>query len=201
MGPAAALTIIVAVVALAAVALVGWFLGAGRARRGQPCRRVSNPWRWVVTLSIVTGAATAAFVAPIIAVFWVLVALNFAFGREENIPLSTYGMFARPTERSWSLRIEDETGALIPIATLGLDPVAARKRFASETQAAHADGIADPGAARRVAAESLARQLEQHRPVRGPFAETPITISMIEYVLDGRDVKTVRTPLIETTPS
>jgi hypothetical protein len=201
MGSADALTIIVAIVAVLALALVGWLVDARAARGGQPGGSASKRWRLVATSLVVVGAASAAIVAPIISVFWVLVALNFALGRPENIPFSTYSMFAHPAERSWSLRVEDAAGDLIPIAPLGLDPVAARKRFAADAQAAQADGVTGLQEARRLAAESFARDLEEHRPVRGPLAATTIKISLVEYVLDGRDVRTVRTPLVETTPS
>ena len=194
------LTIVLAIVLPGAAALLGWYLGSRRAQQGRPIVRPSPAWRRAVTGVIVVGAVSAAFVAPVIAVFWALVACNFAFGRGENLPFSTYPMFSQPAEHAWSLRVEDAAGVVIPIAMLGVDPVVARKRFATDEHAAMEHAAGDRDAARRVAAAAFAEQLEQRRPLHGPLASAPITISLIEYVVDAGAAKAVRTPLCETTP-
>ena len=134
---AAELTIVLAIVLPGAAAVLGWYLGSRRAQQGRPIVRPSPAWRRAVTGVIVVGAVSARCSSPpVIAVFWALVACNFAFGRGENLPFSTYPMFSQPAEHAWSLRVEDAAGVVIPIAMLGVDPVVARKRFATDEHAA-----------------------------------------------------------------
>jgi hypothetical protein len=132
-------------------------------------------------------------------VLWILVALNFLLGKHENVPFSTFAMFSSPSKRAWTLRFEGPNGELVPIGTIGLAPHAMRKRFEAELKAARARGD-DIGAARRSAAEVVAALLEQRRPLRGPLATRPITIVLMEYVLESGRLCTVRTPVMETTP-
>ena len=89
---------------------------------------------------------------------------------------------------------------MIPVSALGVDPIAARKRFSTEEQAARARGVTDPNEVRRSAIAHLALEVEQRRPLNGPLASEPITISLNEYVLEGGRIRTVRTKLVETTP-
>jgi hypothetical protein len=194
------LTVVAAVAGSCAAALLGWLLGARGARRGQPEAQAPRTWRSAVTAFIVLGAAAAAFVAPIISVLWMVIALNFLLGQRENIPFSTYAMFSMPSPRAWTLCFEDSDGQLIAISKIGLAPHVVRKRFETELQTARRRGIHDMGEARRSAAAVLAAVLEQHRPPRGPLAATPITIVLMEYVLESGRLHTVHTPILETTP-
>ena len=89
----------------------------------------SRGWRNGVVAFVVIAAVSAAVLAPVIGVMWALVALNFAFGRRENVPFSTYPMFARLPEEVWALQFEDAAGQLVPIAVFGMNPVNTHKRF------------------------------------------------------------------------
>jgi hypothetical protein len=194
------LTVVAAVAGSCAAALVGWLLGARGARRGRPEVQAPRTWRSVVTAFVVVSAIVGAFAAPIISVLWIVIALNFLLGRRENIPFSTYAMFSRPTARAWTLCFEDAEGQLIAISKIGLAPHILRKRFETELQTARQRGIHDVGEARRSAAAVLAAVVEQHRPLRGPLAASPITIVLMEYVLEYGKLHTVHTPIMETTP-
>ena len=142
-----------------------------------------------------------ALALPELGVFGLLVAANLVLGPVEWVPFSGYPMFSRPAERAWSLVVEDEGGNVVPVGTLGIDPVAAKKRFATDEQAALDGGAPDRSAARRIAAAAYVSTLDQHRPLRGPLAATSFTVCLIEYtVVDGR-TRRARTALLETTPS
>jgi hypothetical protein len=194
------LTVVAAVAGSCAAALVGWLLGARGARRSRPEVHASRRWRSAVSAFVVLSAVAAAFAAPIISVLWMVIALNFLLGRRENIPFSTYAMFSTPATTAWTLRFEDSDGQLIAIGKIGLAPHIVRKRFETELQTARQRGIHDIGAARRSAAAVLAALLEQHRPPRGPLAASPITIVLMEYVLESGRLHTVHTPIMQTTP-
>jgi hypothetical protein len=150
---------------------------------------------------VILAAVGAAIAAPVVAVLWATVALNFILGQRENVPFSTYPMFSRPATTAWTLRFEDSKGELIAIGKIGLAPHSVRKRFATELRAAQARGVRDVDAARHSAAAVVAALLEQHRPRRGPLAVSPIRIVLIEYVLESGRLLTVQTPITETTPS
>jgi hypothetical protein len=194
------LTVIVAVAGSCAAALVGWMLGARGARRSRSKVSPSKWGRSAVTALVVLGAIAAAVAAPVIGVLWVVVALNFLLGRRENIPFSTYPMFSRPSNKAWALQFEDSEGALIAMGKIGLSPQILRKRFETELQAARMQGIRDIAAARRSAATVVADVLEQHRPGQGPWAVRPVTIVLVEYVLESGRVHRVRIPILETRP-
>jgi hypothetical protein len=194
------LTVVAAVAGSCAAALVGWLLGARDARRGRLEVQAPRTWRSVVTAFVVLIAIAAAFAVPIISVLWMVIALNFLLGQRENIPFSTYAMFSMPTTRAWTLCFEDSDGQLIAIGKIGLAPQILRKRFETELQTARQRGIHDIGEARRSAAAVLAALLEQHRPPRGPLAATPITIVLMEYILESGRLQTVHIPIMETTP-
>jgi hypothetical protein len=194
------LTVIVAVAVSCVVALVGWPLGSRERRRGQPeilqSKRRLDATRTIIAIC----AAVAAVLAPLVAVLWVVVALNLTLGRRENVPFSTYAMFSRPDRTAWTLRFEDRDGQLVPIGKLGLAPHTMRKRFTTELRTAHRQGIRDVDAARRRAAAPLAALVEQHRPPAGPLASSGITIVLVEYSLASDGLVTVATPIMETSP-
>lgn len=153
--------------------------------------------RWAAVGLVALGVALGvAF--PIVFVLCVLVALNFVFGRRENVPFSTYPMFSQPTAKTWTLRFEDPEGALVPIGMMGINPVNAKKQFASEVQAA-AGGM-DLHARRVRAAEVLAGQIEARRAAGGPLASRPIRIVLVEYTLDADGARRTQEALIETGP-
>jgi hypothetical protein len=200
MSSASSLTILAAVVGSCAAALGGWLAGARGVRRRRSEVRPSRRWRSTVTALIVLAALAGAFAAPLISVLWALIALNLVLGRRENVPFSTYSMFSQPDSQAWALRFEDSHGDVVPIGQMGVSPQNAKKRFDSEVSAARDQGILDLGAARRRAAELLATEIEQHRPTRGPWAASPITIALIEYHLESGSLETARTALVETAP-
>jgi hypothetical protein len=183
-----------------AVALLGWLLESRTSSRHASDRTPSTKWRRAATAFIVIGAAAAAIVAPIIAVLWVVVALNALLGGGENIPFSTYAMFSTPRKQTWILRFEDCDQHLIAIGKLGLEPHIAQKRFQTELRAARLRGSGDEAAARRTAASRLATLIDQRRPVAGPLATTPIVIVFVEYTAESGRLRTLRTPIGEATP-
>jgi hypothetical protein len=195
-----ALTVVTAVTGSCAVALVGWFRGTRDPRRSQSDVPTSKTWRSALTAVVVLGAMAAAVAAPMISVLWAGVALNFLLGRRESIPFSTYPMFSTPTNKAWALSFEDSDGESIAIGQIGLAPNILRKRFETELQVARARGIDDIVAIRRSAAAVVAGVLEQHRPRGGPWAERPITIVLIEYILESGRLLRVRIPIMETPP-
>ena len=151
-----------------------------------------------MTALVVVGAGVGAVVAPVVAVLWVVVGLNFLLGGRENVPFSTYPMFSRPTETTWTLQFEDPDGELIAMGRIGLPPTIVRKRFESELRRARAEGRHDPADARRSAAAVVAGLVEEHRPAKGPLAATPVRIVLVEYT-DGPDgLSRVRIPILET---
>jgi hypothetical protein len=153
----------------------------------------------LVALAVVAAAASVA--VPVLVVFWALLALNVVLGRRENVPFSTFPMFAHPKSTVWTLRFEDAAGALVPIGGMGLNPVFAKKRFATELQRERDKGSRDPDAARLHAATVIAEQIEQRRPATGPFASAAITILIVEYSVESGRLTQVQTPLIETSPT
>jgi hypothetical protein len=189
--------LVAAVAAPCVVALIGWLTGGGRSGHHE---NLSPKRRKVILASVGAGALVAALLAPSIAVFWVLLALNVVLGARENVPFSTYSMFSTPTRTAFALRFEDRDGELVPIAMMGLAPHVMRKRFAAEQRSARARGIRDVDAARRDAASVLARLVEEHRPSGGPLARKPIAIVLVEYSLDSGRVQQTKTPLMETSP-
>lgn len=193
--------IVVSAVAVSwVVALVGWFLEAHTARTCLADARPSLRWRRAATVGIVLGAGAAAIAAPVVGVLWIVVALNFLLGTRENVPFSTYAMFSQPRAQTWTLRFEDCDGHLIAIGKIGLAPHVVQKRFATELRAAHERGVNDLATARRSAAGVLATLLEQHRPSAGPLATAPITIVLVEYMLESGKLRTVKTPIMEARP-
>jgi hypothetical protein len=194
------LTVIVAVAGSCAAAFVGWMRGSRFGRRSRLEVPPSKRWRSAVTAMVVLGAIAAAVAAPAIGVLWVVVGLNFLLGRRENVPFSTYPMFSRPSNKAWALQFEDSHGALIAMGAMGIAPQILRKRFETELEAARMRGIRDIGAARRSAAAVVSGVVEQHRPERGPWAARPITIVLIEYVLESGQLHRVRIPILETPP-
>jgi hypothetical protein len=193
------LPLVVGVAAPCAVALAGW-LANDRWADGPPTKPRSKRWRAAVAVLIMTVAVAGTITTPFIAVFWIIVVLNFVAGRRENIPFSTYAMFSMPNTRVWSLRFEDAKGDIVNIGKIGLAPHIVRKRFATEMRAARAKGIQHPGGAQRSAAEVLATLVEQHRPPGGPLAACPITIVLVEYILESGRLRRIRTPILETSP-
>ena len=195
----ASFTVLVAVGGSTVAALLGWWTAARNTRRGGRSASPSRGWRNGVVAFVVIAAVAAAVLAPVIGVMWALVALNFAFGRRENVPFSTYPMFARLPAEVWALQFEDAAGQLVPIAVFGMNPVNTHKRFSRELEVAHAEGITG-GAGRQRAAQALAAVLEQHRPTIGPWSDTPITILIIHYEFDSGGITTRRTPIVDTAP-
>jgi hypothetical protein len=193
-----ALTVAVAVAAVGAAAVVGWALGARAPRRHQSVSPPSRRWRAGVSAFVVLGAVAGAVTAPVVAVLWVVVGLNFLLGRRENVPFSTYPMFSRPPDTAWALQFEDPDGELVAMGRIGLPPNIVRKRFETELQRARAHGIHDLGAARRSAAAVVATLVEEHRPAWGPLAARPITIVLVEYRADPGGLSRVRIPVLET---
>jgi len=192
-----AVTLAAAVGGSCAAALAGW---AAPDRRTSHDQRVSRRRRGAVMTIVVAGAAAASVTAPVVSVFWALLALNFTLGRRENVPFSTYPMFSNPDTTAWSLRFEDPNGQAVKIGKIGLAPHIVRKRFATELRTARRRGNGDESAARQVAAEVLATLIEEHRPPGGPLAASPITIVLVEYILESGRLRTVKTPIIETSP-
>jgi hypothetical protein len=193
------LPLVVGVAAPCTVALAGWLANDRRAD-GPPTKPRSKRWRAAVAVSIMGVAIAGTITTPFIAVFWIIVVLNLVAGRHENIPFSTYAMFSRPNTRVWSLRFEDAKGDIVNIGKIGLAPHIVRKRFATEMRAARAKGIQHTGGAQRSAAEVLAALVEQHRPPGGPLAACPITIVLVEYILESGRLRRIRTPILETSP-
>jgi hypothetical protein len=193
-------TVVIAVAVSCAVALLGWLLDYRETRQGQAELRQSKRRLDTTRGLIAVCAALAAIVEPAIAVLWVVVALNFALGRDENVPFSTYAMFSKPDSNAWTLRFEDCDGSLVPIGKLGLAPHTMRKRFTTELRAARRNGIRDVDAARRSAAAPLAELVEQHRPLAGPLATSNITIVLVEYSMASEGLVTIKTPIVETSP-
>jgi hypothetical protein len=194
MSSAGTLTLVVAVAASCAVALAGWVAS------DRPNARSSKRWRTATMSLMVASAIAAAIVAPAVSVFWLLVALNFAVGLHENVPFSTYPMFSNPEPKAWSLRFEDSNGQAVKIGKIGLAPHVVKKRFATELRAARERGIRDVADARRTAAGILAALVEQHRPPGGPLAACPITIVLVEYILESGQLRRVNVPILETSP-
>jgi hypothetical protein len=151
----------------------------------------------VVCAAIAIGTA---FVAPVIALFAIIVALNCLLGGGENIPFSMYPMFSEPSMRSWALRFEGPDGALVPIGLIGFNPQLAKKRFATEVGAARTRGVSDVGEARRHAGDVLVTEIHQHNRYQGPWSATPITIVFVEYSVESGELVTTHTPLAQTTP-
>ena len=195
-----ALTVVAAVAGAVTMALVGWLLGARRARRGQPPVWGSETWRSAATKVVVLGAVAAAIGAPIIVAFWVLLALNFVLGQRENVPFSTFRFFDRPATSAWALRFEDAAGDLVPIRQMGISPHNQKKRFDTEVRAARAAG--SPTSTRRDegAAEVLAVEIEEHRrPERKVGQHTHHDHAhRVQPRIGG--LVTVRTGLFETRP-
>src|SRR5262245_20959916 len=194
------LTVVVAVTAACRVALLGWLLDHRERRRGRPEFDRSKRRRQRIRVALAVCAAVAAVIAPVLAVLWVLVALNFVLGSSESVPFSTYAMFSVPDSTAWTLRFEDRDGRLVPIGKLGLAPHTMRKRFTTELRTAHRQGIRDVDEARRKAAAPLVALVEQHRPPAGPLATSPITIVLVEYSMASEGLVTVKTPLVEARP-
>jgi len=195
-----ALIVVAAVGGATTVALFGWLLADQRARRSQSPVWPSKTSRAAATAFVVLGGVIAAFVEPVIAVFWTLVALNFVLGQRENVPFSTYSMFSKPATSAWALRFEDPSGGLVPIRQMGISPHNQKKRFDTEVRAARAGGIADLDQARRAAAAVLAIEIEEHRRPDGKWAGVPISIVLIEYDIESGSLVTVHTSLVETRP-
>jgi hypothetical protein len=193
-----ALTVVVAVTGAGAAAVAGWALGARAARRHRSESPPSRRWRAGVTAFVILGAVAGAVAAPVVAVLWVVVGLNFLLGRRENVPFSTYPMFSRPADKTWTLQFEDPDGELVAMGKIGLPPHIVRKRFETELQRARTQGVDDLGAARRSAAAVVATLLEQRRPAWGPLARRPITIVLVEYTVDAGGLSRVRIPILET---
>jgi hypothetical protein len=198
MSSAGALTLVVAVAASWGVALAGW-VASDRHSRDRP-NASSKRWRIATMSLVVASAIAAAIVAPAASVFWLFVALNFAVGLRENVPFSRYPMFSNPETKAWSLRFEDSRGQAVKIGKIGLAPHIAKKRFATELRAARERGIRDVADARRTAAGVMAGLVEQHRPPGGPLAACPITIVMVEYILESGQLRRVKIPILETSP-
>ena len=194
------LTVVIAVAGSCGIALLGWLLGPRIARWSRREGDLSRRWRGAIVTFVAFAAVCAAVAAPIVSVFWTIVALNFILGRRENVPFSTYPMFSKPTSTAWALRFEGSDGELIAIGKIGLAPHIMRKRFVTELRTARKRGVGDMDAARLSAASVIATLVEQHRPPGGPLAASPITIVLMEYVLDSGRLLTVRTPIMETRP-
>jgi hypothetical protein len=154
----------------------------------------------VVIAAVVVLALVVGFVVPAVTVLCVVVALNFVLGPGENVPFSMYPMFAHPAKTAWTLRFEDGDGELVPIAMMGINPVEAKKSFATELRSAAGRGLRDVSARERSAAEVVARQIEQHRPPVGQWAETPISIVLVEFTLKAGRAQRNQRSLIETRP-
>jgi len=193
--------ILVAPVAAAwAIALIGWVTRVRRGPRSEGDGLPSKRQRGVVMALVAVGAIAAAFLAPVISVLWVVLAINLVLGVGENVPFSPYSMFSMPSTTAWALCFEDGEGASVPISKLGLAPHDMRKRFAAELRAARARGVRDVDAARHDAASVLATLVEERRPPHGPFSTRTISIVLVEYSLDEGKVRQVRTPILETSP-
>jgi len=149
----------------------------------------------LVALGVVLGIAF-----PVVFVLCILVVLDFTVGRRENVPFSTYPMFSQPTTKAWTLRFENPDGTLVPIGVMGMSPVNAKKQFATEVQAAAADGVRDLHARRRRAAEVLAAELETRQAAGGPWASRPIRILFVEYALESGRAQRTQEALTETGP-
>jgi hypothetical protein len=141
----------------------------------------------------------AAVVAPPVAVFAVIVALNALLGGGEAVPFSRYPMFSAPDERSWALRFEDAAGGAISLGAFGILPPTARKRFALDRRVGENWGLS-PTEARAQAAGALAAWLNERRPRTGPLERARISIVLIEYEFDGRAVVSRRDLLTIVTP-
>jgi hypothetical protein len=200
MTSADSLILVSAIAGSCAVALAGWLLEVRTAREPLAELRPSSKWRRAVTVCIVLGAGAAAIAAPVVAVLWIVVGLNFLLGARENVPFSTYAMFSQPRAQTWTLRFEDCDGHLVVIGKIGLAPHVVQKRFATELRVARERGVKDLATARRTAAAVLAALLEQHRPSAGPLATAPITIVLVEYVFESGKLRTVKTPIMEARP-
>jgi hypothetical protein len=195
-----ALTVVVAVTGAGAAAVGGWVLAARAARKNGVSSPPSRRWRAGATALVILGAVGGAAVAPVVGVLWAVVGLNFLLGPRENVPFSTYPMFSRPAETTWTLQFEDPDGGLVAMGAIGLAPHIVRKRFESELQRARAHGVHDLGAARRSAAAVVAGLLEQHRPASGALASRSITIVLVEYTVNTGALSRMRIPILETSP-
>jgi hypothetical protein len=178
-------------------ALYGWFQGAADARRGCEQPSPSSRSQLAIARVVLAAAVVAALAAPATSVLWILVALNLTLGRRESVPFSTYSMYSEPKGETWSLRIEDMDGNLMPIAQLGILPTDAKKRFATETRAARRRGITDLGTARRCAAAALATEIEDRRPTDGPWANGQLRIALDAYRFESGKLVTSHTVLHE----
>jgi hypothetical protein len=192
----AVVVVVAAAAGGAAVALGGWGLRARSPRRSTP----SAAFGAGAAILIVVLAVAAVPIGPPVAVFSILVGLNQLLGRGENVPFSTYPMFSRPEQRSWSVRLEDAAGEIVGTPAFGMIPSAMRKRFATDVEAALAAGQ-DPRHARAVAADRLAEVLERRRPRIGRLATEPVTIVLMDYQFDGTALHRERTPLTVSTPT
>jgi hypothetical protein len=159
---------------------------------------VSRP-RIVATTLIVVIAAATAFVAPVVSVLALLVALNFVLGPGENVPFSTYPMFSEPTVTTWGLSFEHPDGTSLPIAMMGFNPQLARKRFATEMGVARSRGVVDVTAVRQYAAEVLASEIQEHKGFRGVWSAKPISVVFVEYRQVSGELVKVHTPMAQTT--
>jgi hypothetical protein len=160
---------------------------------------VTGP-RIVASVVVVALALGTAIAVPTICVLSAVVALNLVLGRHENVPFSTYPMFSKPGGKTWALRFEGPGGERFPIAKMGISPQVAKKRFGTEVLAAHAGGVTDTSEARRLAAEAIAAQIQEHPRFRDAAGAHPITIVLMEYTLESGQVVALRTPLLTTSP-
>jgi hypothetical protein len=197
--------VVIALIAVAtALALGGWLsrvsglLLAHRVRTGSTQARAPGPIAAAVVLAAL--ALVGVVGTPEIAVFLAVVALNRIVGPDENVPFSTYPMFSVARSESWSLRFEDSAGRPVSIASLGIFPHTARKRFGSELREAmtSSDSADD---VRRRAAQRFGIWLSERRRATGPLAGEPITVVFVAYRFDGRDVVTSSTPLAISEPT
>ena len=198
----ATVVVVVATAASALVAVGGWAVHAGERRREPAApgeRRRPPAFPPAAALIVVALALVSVPIGPRVAVFSVVVALNHLLGRGENVPFSTYPMFARPDRRSWSIRFEASSGAVVSTTAFGMIPPVVRRRFSSELEAARAE-TGDLRRARRLAAASLAATLERRRPRTGPLATETVSIVLVEYDFDGEALRATRTPLAVCAP-
>lgn len=201
-GDGAAL-LVAASAAGAGLALAGWVREARLARLARRAGTASGPrgdrrFERAATAAVVVIALAGVLVEPVVGVFWAVVGLNHVLGGGEHVPFSRYGMFARAGARALALRFEDTTGERVRAGAFGILPTAAKKRFLTELRAARAAHGEE--AARRRAAEVVAEWVERGRPGRGPLAGEPIAVVLVEYRLDGTDIRTTRQVLATTAP-
>lgn len=86
------------------------------------------------------------------------------------------------------------------VASLGIMPPAARKRFAAKLLAERAKP-GDLSDAHERAAGVVVRWIDERRPSAGPLATEPITIVLVEYEFDGAGIQTRRRALAVARPS